>query len=156
MASRIVIDNVSAGYGSVRVLHGVSTRVEAGETVVLLGTNGNGKSTLIKIAAGVYDFEEGRYSIAGKPAAIRDPRQALDEGIAVVYQELELVLSLSVVGKGQDVVAMKDGDGLTLLHWAAREGHLDMVKYLVFEANADVLQRCNRQLKPAQHAREQW
>jgi len=46
--------------------------------------------------------------------------------------------------------------GMTLLHWAARQGHLDMVKYLVFEANADVLQRCNRQLKPAQHAREQW
>ena len=53
MASRIVIDNVSAGYGSVRVLHGVSIRVEAGETVVLLGTNGNGKSTLIKCLMGM-------------------------------------------------------------------------------------------------------
>ena len=48
MGSRIVVKDVEAGYSSVRVLHGVSIAVNEGETVALLGTNGNGKSTLIK------------------------------------------------------------------------------------------------------------
>ena len=47
MENRIVVENLVAGYGPVRVLRGVSVRVEPGETVVLLGSNGNGKSTLI-------------------------------------------------------------------------------------------------------------
>ena len=53
MANRIVVKNLEAGYGSVRVLHGVSIEVNDGETVVLLGTNGNGKSTLIKCIMGM-------------------------------------------------------------------------------------------------------
>ena len=53
MANRIVLDGVSAGYGSVRVLHDVSVSVNAGETVVLLGSNGNGKSTLMKCIMGI-------------------------------------------------------------------------------------------------------
>jgi branched-chain amino acid transport system ATP-binding protein len=52
LANRIVVDNIDAGYGAVRVLHGVSIELHAGETVVLLGTNGNGKSTLIKSIMG--------------------------------------------------------------------------------------------------------
>ena len=65
------------------------------------------------------------------------------------------LLALSLDAKATDVVTMRDGLGMTLLHWAAREGHLQLVKYLVFEANSDVLARCHRGLKPAQHAREQ-
>src|ERR671922_1902872 len=53
LASRIVVRNVNAGYGAVRVLHGVSIEVREGETVALLGTNGNGKSTLIKCIMGM-------------------------------------------------------------------------------------------------------
>ena len=53
MANRIVVNNLEAGYGSVRVLHGISIEVNDGETVVLLGTNGNGKSTLIKCIMGM-------------------------------------------------------------------------------------------------------
>jgi branched-chain amino acid transport system ATP-binding protein len=53
LANRIVIENVDAAYGAVRVLEHVSMTVEAGETVVLLGTNGNGKSTLMKCVMGM-------------------------------------------------------------------------------------------------------
>lgn len=53
MANRIVVKNVDAGYGAVRVLHNVSIDINEGETVVLLGTNGNGKSTLIKCLMGL-------------------------------------------------------------------------------------------------------
>ena len=51
--SRIVVDNIVAGYGSVRVLHGVSVTVDPGETIALLGTNGNGKSTLLNCIMGI-------------------------------------------------------------------------------------------------------
>jgi len=51
--NRLVLRNVDAGYGAIRVLHDVSLEVNDGETVVLLGTNGNGKSTLIKCLTGV-------------------------------------------------------------------------------------------------------
>ena len=47
MANRLIASGIEAGYGAVRVLHGLSIRVEQGEGVVLLGSNGNGKSTLI-------------------------------------------------------------------------------------------------------------
>jgi branched-chain amino acid transport system ATP-binding protein len=53
LASSITIAGLDAGYGAVRVLHDVSLSVEAGETVVLLGTNGNGKSTLLKCVMGI-------------------------------------------------------------------------------------------------------
>ena len=53
MASSLTIERIDAGYGAVRVLEDVSLRVDAGETVVLLGTNGNGKSTLMKCIMGI-------------------------------------------------------------------------------------------------------
>ena len=51
--SKLTINNISAGYGSVQVLHDVTLDVQTGETVVLLGTNGNGKSTLLKSVMGL-------------------------------------------------------------------------------------------------------
>ena len=53
LASSLDISGLDAGYGAVRVLHDVSLTVGAGETVVLLGTNGNGKSTLLKCIMGI-------------------------------------------------------------------------------------------------------
>jgi len=52
LAASLTISGLEAGYGAVRILHGVSLHVDAGETVALLGTNGNGKSTLIRCIAG--------------------------------------------------------------------------------------------------------
>ena len=75
MANRIVVRDVDAGYGAVRVLHGVSIEVRDGETVALLGTNGNGKSTLIKCLMGMVtpesgeiflETDAGRVDLAGK------------------------------------------------------------------------------------------
>ncbi|MGI9378584.1 MAG: ATP-binding cassette domain-containing protein, partial [Methyloligellaceae bacterium] len=53
MANSIEVKNIDAGYGSVKVLHSVSIDVQDGETVVILGSNGNGKSTLIKCITGI-------------------------------------------------------------------------------------------------------
>ena len=96
MTPLVELAGIHKRFPGVYALKGVDFDVRAGEVHALVGENGAGKSTLIKIAAGVHDFEEGSYRIAGQAVDIRHPRQALDEGIAVVYQELELVLSLSV------------------------------------------------------------
>ena len=53
MASSLTVANIDAGYGAVRILHDVSLQVGEGETVALLGTNGNGKSTLMKSIMGM-------------------------------------------------------------------------------------------------------
>ena len=87
--SRIVVDNVEAGYGSVRVLHGVSIRVEPGETVALLGTNGNGKSTLINCIMGIVRPATGAISLETDDGARVDlvgktPRKSCELGISLV------------------------------------------------------------------------
>ena len=53
MALKLTVENIEAGYGAVRALHGVSLDIAQGETVALLGTNGNGKSTLMKCVMGI-------------------------------------------------------------------------------------------------------
>ena len=63
MALRLEIRDVEAGYGAVRALHGVSVTVEAGNTVALLGTNGNGKSTLMKCVMGMVRPTRGSVSL---------------------------------------------------------------------------------------------
>ncbi len=60
MANNLTIESVDAAYGAVRVLEGVSLTVGSGETVVLLGTNGNGKSTLMKCVMGIVPPRAGR------------------------------------------------------------------------------------------------
>ena len=59
MALSLAINDLDAGYGAVKALRGVSLHVEAGETVALLGTNGNGKSTLMKCVAGLVRPQRG-------------------------------------------------------------------------------------------------
>lgn len=87
---------VGKSYGSVVALREVSTVVNAGEVTCVLGDNGAGKSTLIKILAGVHQHDTGEYLVDGAPVRLRSPREALDRGIATVYQDLALVPLMSV------------------------------------------------------------
>ena len=92
----IELAGVSRFFGSVIALQDVSMQVHAGEVHCLLGDNGAGKSTLIKTLAGVHPPSEGEYRIDGRPAQLRSPRDALDRGIATVYQDLALVPLMSI------------------------------------------------------------
>ncbi|MFI6285187.1 ATP-binding cassette domain-containing protein [Streptomyces sp. NPDC051018] len=87
----IELDRVSKYYGNIRALEGVSLEVRAGEITCVLGDNGAGKSTLIKIAAGLHRHDAGTFSIEGEQTALSSPREALDRGIATVYQDLAVV-----------------------------------------------------------------
>ena len=80
------LDQVSKFFGKVVALDAVTLRVRRGEVHCLLGDNGAGKSTLIKILAGVHPPSLGSYRVDGEPVAFDSPRDALDRGIATVYQ----------------------------------------------------------------------
>lgn len=90
------LDNVSKFFGTVIALKDVTVRLRRGEVHCLLGDNGAGKSTLIKILAGVHPPSLGTYRVDGEPVAFASPREALDRGIATVYQDLALVPLMSV------------------------------------------------------------
>jgi simple sugar transport system ATP-binding protein len=90
------LDNVSKFFGTVIALNNVTLRLKRGEVHCLLGDNGAGKSTLIKILAGVHPPSLGSYRVDGEPVVFDSPRDALDRGIATVYQDLALVPLMSV------------------------------------------------------------
>ena len=83
-------------FPGVRALDGVDLQVRAGEVHCLLGQNGAGKSTLIKVLAGVHAVDAGEMLWEGQPANLSSPVAALRQGIATIYQELDLVDWLSV------------------------------------------------------------
>ncbi|MEW2284188.1 ATP-binding cassette domain-containing protein [Streptomyces sp. NPDC047841] len=78
-------------YGNIRALHGVDLKVHAGRVTCVLGDNGAGKSTLIKIISGLHQHTEGEFLVDGRPVRFTTPREALDKGIAAVYQDLATV-----------------------------------------------------------------
>jgi simple sugar transport system ATP-binding protein len=92
----VELRNVGKTFGTVLALKDVSFDVYPGEVHCLLGDNGAGKSTLIKILAGVHRSTSGEYLIDGRPAEIQSPRDALDAGIATVYQDLAMVPLMSI------------------------------------------------------------
>ena len=83
-------------FGSVIALNGVSLKVDAGEVLCLLGDNGAGKSTLIKTLAGVHKRTTGDFLVDGKSIDFESPRDALDAGIATVYQDLAMIPLMSI------------------------------------------------------------
>ncbi|HEY7036466.1 MAG TPA: ATP-binding cassette domain-containing protein [Thermomicrobiales bacterium] len=87
----IEVENVSKYFGSVIALNHVSMSVIPGEVMCLLGDNGAGKSTLIKIISGVYPPDQGRFAVEGREVRFASPRDALNAGIATVYQDLAMI-----------------------------------------------------------------
>ncbi|MEA4896203.1 MAG: ATP-binding cassette domain-containing protein, partial [Oscillospiraceae bacterium] len=78
------------------VLDHVNLSIRAGEVHALMGENGAGKSTLMKILMGIYSKDEGELLIDGSPVEISSPKQALEHGIAMIHQELNPVLDMSI------------------------------------------------------------
>ena len=91
MTPLLELADVGKSYGNVLALRDVSLLVEAGSISCVLGDNGAGKSTLIKIISGLHAHDTGVYRIAGEEVRLASPREALDRGIATVYQDLAVV-----------------------------------------------------------------
>ena len=88
--------NVSKYFGAVIAIEGVSLAVRAGEINCLLGDNGAGKSTLIKTLSGVHPPDDGTLAVDGEPVTFSSPRDALNAGIATVYQDLSVMPLMSI------------------------------------------------------------
>ncbi|PSL02741.1 monosaccharide ABC transporter ATP-binding protein (CUT2 family) [Haloactinopolyspora alba] len=115
----VEVQDIGKHYGAIRALEGVSLRVNAGEITCVLGDNGAGKSTLIKIMSGLHQHSEGVLRVDGEETTFSSPREALDRGIATVYQDLAVVPLMEVwrnfflgseIRKGFGPVKMLDSD----------------------------------------------
>ena len=95
-APLVRMTNISKRFGRVTVLRDVSFDILPGEVHILAGENGAGKSTLMKILGGVYGEFDGVMEVAGTPRRFESPLAANAAGIAVIYQELSLVPSMTV------------------------------------------------------------
>ncbi|MDW8121345.1 MAG: sugar ABC transporter ATP-binding protein [Armatimonadota bacterium] len=87
---------ITKRFPGVLALDGVDFEAKKGEVHAIVGQNGAGKSTLMKILGGVYPDYEGTITIDGYPVHLRSPREAIRWGIAVIYQELNLVPAMTV------------------------------------------------------------
>ena len=90
------ITNISKGFPGVVALDNVQLRVRPGSVLALMGENGAGKSTLMKIIAGIYQPDAGEIFLRGKPVVFDTPLTALQSGIAMIHQELNLMPHMSI------------------------------------------------------------
>lgn len=90
-APLLEVADIGKRYGTVSALRGVSAHVDAGEVLCVLGDNGAGKSTFIKILAGAHTHSDGALKVGGRERRYSSPREALDDGISTVYQDLAVV-----------------------------------------------------------------
>lgn len=82
----LALRGVNKSFGPIDVLHDINLEVKAGEVLCLLGDNGAGKSTVIRLLSGVHQPTSGAIEMDGKPVTFRNPRDAAEHGIATVHQ----------------------------------------------------------------------
>jgi simple sugar transport system ATP-binding protein len=87
----VQLRDVGKHYGHILALTGINLQVRKGEVTCVLGDNGAGKSTLIKIISGRHPHDEGTLLVNGEEIRLSSPREALERGIATVYQDLAVV-----------------------------------------------------------------
>ena len=91
------IKNLSKAFGKNKVLDGINLAVQEGTVCGLMGENGAGKSTMMNCLFGIYAKDEGQISLFGKPIEFRSPKEALENGVAMVHQELQQCLDRTVM-----------------------------------------------------------
>ena len=89
------VRGISKSFGAIRALTDVSFSVDAGEVVGLMGDNGAGKSTMVKLIAGNFPPSDGEFIVDGKVCHFHKPIEARSEGIEIVYQDLALADNLT-------------------------------------------------------------
>ena len=90
------LNNISKEFPSVKALDNVTVKIRAGTVHALMGENGAGKSTLMKCLFGIYSADSGEILLDGKKVSFKNPKEALENGVAMVHQELNQALKRSV------------------------------------------------------------
>jgi len=96
MKNFLEFKNITKEFPGVKALNSVSFSLEGGEIVAFLGENGAGKSTLLKTLNGDYSATSGEYLINGKKVFFKNPNEAIKNGVAIIYQERQILLELSI------------------------------------------------------------
>ncbi|HXT09686.1 MAG TPA: sugar ABC transporter ATP-binding protein [Roseiarcus sp.] len=96
MTPVLEIKGVSKSFPGVKALDDVSFSVQKGEVIGLIGENGAGKSSLLKVLNGIYQPDAGSVYVDGNPVKLTSPRDAFDKGIAMVFQEQLILPTLTV------------------------------------------------------------
>ncbi len=131
----LAMEGISKSYPGVRALAGVDLTVARGEVLALLGENGAGQSTLMKILGGAVRPDAGRIVIDGVERSIRSPQDALRAGVAVIHQEFNLVPALGAADNivlGQEVAR-----GPTGLGWIDRDAQRRRAREILARLGAD-------------------
>ncbi|MDO5705837.1 MAG: sugar ABC transporter ATP-binding protein [Paracoccus sp. (in: a-proteobacteria)] len=136
----LALEQISKSFGPVEVLHGVDLALNAGEVHALIGENGAGKSTIMKILGGFLAPTSGRVLLDGQPAAFRSGPEAEAAGIVVIHQEFNLAPALSVAAN------------IFLGREITRAGRLD--HRAMNEAAADLLTRLGTAIRPDARIRD--
>ena len=112
------VKNLSKSFVKNKVLDGINLEVKKSSVLGLMGENGAGKSTMMKCLFGIYTKDEGQFMLDGKPVDFKSPKEALENGVAMVHQELNQCLDRSVM------------DNLYLGRYPKRFGVIDEAKML--------------------------
>jgi len=131
-----VITSASKRYGGVQALRDVSLSIAPGEVRALLGKNGAGKSTVIRLLSGVEEPDSGTVVLGGTPLARGGVKAAQQLGVRTVYQELSLIPDMTVA------------ENLFMGAWPRRGGQID--RRLMTRATSDALARLELDLDPRQ------
>ncbi len=134
MADELILKNISKNYGGVQALKNVSISFRAGEVHAMIGENGAGKSTMIKVISGVIQPSSGTIGFFGEELKNMTPHLAIEKGIAVVHQELIQFEGMTVA----DNICMKES--------AQHSGFAD--KKAIYKRTEELLSMFDTTLKP--------
>ncbi len=128
------IRNLSKSFAKNKVLNGINISVKKGSVLGLMGENGAGKSTMMKCLFGIYARDEGQIFLDGVPIDFSNPKEALENGVAMVHQELNQCLDRSVM------------DNLFLGRYPKRFGVIDEKK--MFRESSKLFSSLNMSVNP--------
>ena len=112
---RVQMTGICKSFGGINALNDVSLELRAGEIHALMGENGAGKSTLMRIMSGVYQADAGEIMIEGEKKQMLSPKDGIDNGISVIWQEFSLMPHLTVA---ENILIDELNTGKKIVNWS--------------------------------------